>query len=87
MPTSPVVQTARRGSAMKRATNLSLSGDVLEAAKKLDINISEVCDSHLREVVRQVQERQWREDYGEFVAAYNATMESEGLALDEWKSF
>lgn len=72
---------------MKRATNLSLSGDVLEAAKKLDINISEVCDSHLREVVRQVQERQWREDYGEFVAAYNATMESEGLALDEWKSF
>ena len=72
---------------MKRATNLSLSGDVLEAAKKLDINISEVCDSHLREVVRQAQESQWREDYAEFVAAYNATMESEGLALDEWKSF
>ena len=54
---------------MKRATNLSLSGDVLEAAKKLDINISEVCDSHLREVVRRAQELQWREDYAEFVAA------------------
>lgn len=87
MPGSPVSQGARRGATMKRATNLSLSGDVLEAAKRLDINISEVCDSHLREVVRRAQELQWREDYAEFVAAYNATMESEGLPLDEWKSF
>ncbi len=87
MPVRQTVQAARRGAAMKRATNLSLSGDVLEAAKRLDINISEVCDSHLREVVRQAQERQWREDYAEFVLAYNATMESEGLPLDEWKSF
>ncbi len=71
----------------KRATNLSLSSDVLEAAKDLEINISQVCDNYLRELVRREQERQWREDHAEFIAAYNSTVESEGLPLDEWRSF
>jgi len=71
----------------KRATNLSLSSDVLDAAKHLAINISQVCDNHLREVVRREQERKWREDHADFIAAYNATIEVEGLPLDEWRSF
>lgn len=71
----------------KRAVNLSLSSDVLEAAKRLDINVSQICDQHLREVVRQVQERQWRAEHAEFVAAYNTTIDTEGLPLAEWRSF
>ena len=38
--------------AAERATNLSLSADVLDAAKSLQINVSQVCDTYLREVVR-----------------------------------
>lgn len=90
MPTvrtaAPKSPSQSRNSA-KRAINLSLSADVLEAAKQLEINVSKVCDSHLREVVRQEQERRWREEHAEFVAAYNATIESEGLPLDEWRTF
>lgn len=71
----------------KRAINLSLSSDVLDAARQLNINISQTCDNHLREIVRCEQERKWREDHAEFIAAYNATIETEGLPLDEWKSF
>ena len=71
----------------KRATNLSLSADVLDAAKELKINVSQVCDSHLREVVRREQERRWREEHADFIAAYNATIEAEGLPLDEWRTF
>lgn len=76
---------ARQGS--KKATNLSLSADVLEAARMLKINVSQVCDSHLREVVRQELERRWREEHKDFIAAYNATLETEGLPLDEWRTF
>ena len=86
----PSTQTARRmGTGMpgKRATNLSLSSDVLLAAKQLDINISKVCDQHLRLVVQREQERQWREQHADFIAAYNGTIAAEGLPLDEWKSF
>jgi len=71
----------------KRPTNLSLSIDVLEAAKALDLNISQVCDTYLRELVRQEQERRWRQEHADFVSAYNATIEAEGLPLDEWRSF
>ena len=81
---APRVRTSTSG---KRAINLTLSSDVLDAAKHLAINISQVCDSHLREVVRREQARQWREDHADFIAAYNATIEAEGLPLDEWRSF
>lgn len=74
-----------RGSA-KRAANLSLSADILDAAKMLKINFSQVCDSHLREVVRRERERRWREEHADFIAAYNAAVEAEGLPLDGWRS-
>ena len=71
----------------KRATNLSLSADVLEAAKALDINISQACDAFLHQLVRTEQERRWRHEHADFISAYNTTLAAEGLPLDEWKSF
>jgi len=81
------IQSRNIRPATKRATNLSLSADVLDAAKALQINVSQICDAHLRTVVRQEQERRWKEEHADFVNAYNATMETEGLPLDEWRSF
>lgn len=89
MPT-PHAATAPRAQARscgKRAINLSLSAEVLDAAKALKINVSQVCDMHLREVVRGEQERRWREEHADFIAAYNTTVDTEGLPLDEWRSF
>jgi antitoxin CcdA len=71
----------------KRAVNLSLSVDVLDAVRTLGVNLSQLCDSHLRQVVRAEQERRWREEHSDFLAAYNATLDAEGLPLDAWRSF
>lgn len=79
--------TSRPGTSGKRAANLTLSADVLESAKSLGINISQVCDNYLREVVRKEQERRWKQDHSEFIAAYNSIVEEEGLPLDQWRSF
>ena len=87
MSVTSITRRERTNMVGKRATNLSLSSDVLEAAKDLEINISQVCDNHLREYVRQEQVRKWREDHADFIAAYNATIDTEGLTLDEWRSF
>jgi antitoxin CcdA len=78
---------ARSSHAPKRAINLSLSTDTLDAAKALGLNVSQLCDAHLREVVRREQERRWRADHAEFVSAYNASVETEGLPLEAWRSF
>ena len=72
---------------LKRAINLSLSVEVLDAARALEINVSQVCDTYLREVVHHEQERRWRAEHADFIAAYNTTIEAEGLPLDMWKTF
>jgi antitoxin CcdA len=80
-------RSVRARQPLKRATNLSLSADVLDAAKALELNISQVCDTYLRELVTQEQMRRWRSDHADFIAAYNATIETEGLPLDQWRTF
>lgn len=71
----------------KKATNITLSTDVLTEAKALGINISQVCDQFLRELVRKQREQQWQYENAEFIAAYNQLVEDEGLPLQEWRSF
>ena len=71
----------------KRATNVSLSVAVLEDAKALGINVSQVCEASLRSYVRDEQARRWKQEHQDFIAAYNASVEKDGLPLDEWRSF
>lgn len=85
--TKPAKMLSHARPPAKRAINLSLSADVLDAAKSLQINVSQICDSYLRDVVRREQERRWREEHADFIVAYNGTIETEGLPLDEWRTF
>lgn len=71
----------------KKATNITLSADVLTEAKALGINISQACDQYLRELVRGEREQRWQQDHAEFIAAYNETVEKEGLPLEKWRTF
>jgi len=71
----------------KKATNITLSADVLAEAKALGINISQSCDQFLRELVRNERERRWLLDNVDFIDAYNRTVADEGLPLDAWRSF
>lgn len=76
-----------RFSSPKKATNLTLSADVLAEAKSLGINVSQVCDQFLRDLVRQERERRWKLEHADFIAAYNRTVEQESLPLDQWRTF
>jgi antitoxin CcdA len=71
----------------KKATNITLSSDVLSEAKALGINISQSCDQFLRELVRTERERGWQQDNADFIAAYNQTVTDEDLPLDAWRPF
>lgn len=71
----------------KKATNITLSADVLAEAKKYGINISQTCETYLREVLKQERERRWLQENAAFIAAYNETIEREGLPLDQYRTF
>jgi antitoxin CcdA len=43
--------------------------------------------SHLSDVDRREKENRWRNEHADFVAAYNASIEAEGLPLYEWRTF
>jgi len=75
------------GSTSKKATNLSLSADVLAEAKGLGINISQACDEFLRDLVRRERARRWKEENAEFIEAYNRILREEGPPLAECRMF
>lgn len=71
----------------KKPVNITLSSDVLTEAKALGINISQACDQFLRELVREQRELRWQQDYADFIAVYNQSVNAEGLPLDQWRTF
>ena len=81
------MSTPHQTSNTKRATNLTLSAQVLADAKALGINISKACDAHLQELVRQEKEARWKLEHADYIKAYNAVVEEEALPLNAWRTF
>lgn len=76
-----------RSNTAKRATNLTLSVDVLEKARLLGLNVSQTVDALLAEEVHRQYWARWNEDNKEAVAAYNARIERDGLPLAAHRTF
>lgn len=79
------VKATRTGA--KRPINLSLNAELLDAAKDLGLNVSQVCERHLTELVRAEQMKRWQVEHADFVAAYNASVCDAELPLDAWRTF
>ena len=77
----------RASQPLKIAANLRLGTDVLDASKALEINLSQMRGDHLQHMVPQQQQCRWRSEYADFIAAYNATIKTEELPLDQWRTF
>lgn len=71
----------------RKVTSITLSADVLSEARRLGINISKVCDTSLREVVRRELQKRWQQENAAAIAAYNQLVESEGLPLEDFRQF
>jgi antitoxin CcdA len=64
--------------APKRPINLSLNSKVLEMAREMDINISQLVDMLLTEEVLRQYWARWPQDNAQAIAEYNARIEREG---------
>ena len=76
-----------RASHLKKATNVSIRSDLLEAAKEMKINLSREFEKHLEEVVRKNRAEQWLKDNREAIDAYNRYVETHGIWSDEFRSW
>ena len=73
--------------APKRATNLSLNESLLEAARRLGINLSRACERGLHMQVAEVEARKWREENRDAIASSNDYVDRNGLPLAKFRQF
>ncbi len=70
----------------KKATNLSLSVKVLEAARDMGMNLSQTVDTLLADEVKRRYWVKWNEDNQEAMAAYNKRIATHGLPLAKYRT-
>jgi antitoxin CcdA len=73
--------------AAKRATNVSIRGDLLDAAREAGVNLSATLERGLMEELASVRSARWREENREAIAAYNEYIEEHGAFSDGIRAF
>jgi antitoxin CcdA len=69
--------------ARKRAVNLFVDTELLDEARRMNINISETLEQRLSGLVRAERERRWLEENREAIAQYNRRVAEHGLLSDD----
>ncbi len=71
----------------KQAANLSIDRELLERARTLNLNLSQVLEAGLSEAVRQRQAEEWLRNNRAALEAYNEHIEKDGAFSDGLRSF
>lgn len=81
------MSTVYNTSASKKPTNLTVNKDLLEQAKKLNINISSVLEKALEYKVKEVLQATWSDQNATAIATYNSFIEKNGSYGDSERTF
>ena len=71
----------------KKAANLSVDGELLDSAKRLKLNLSQVFETGLSAAIREKQREQWLNKNRAALEAYNEHVERDGVFSDGMRSF
>ena len=71
----------------KKATNVSLSAELVDEARLLGINVSEACQSGLAVEVKKAREAAWQDENRAAIEASNAYVREHGLPLAKYRLF
>jgi antitoxin CcdA len=71
----------------KRATNVSIRADLLDAAHQAGVNLSATLERALAEELASVRRARWREENREAIEAYNNYVDEHGSFSDGVRRF
>lgn len=71
----------------RKSANLSLDSDLVSQARDLKINLSRAVEDGIGRAVKAEQERLWRLENAEAIAASNEYVEEHGLPLAKYRQF
>ncbi|WP_027390309.1 type II toxin-antitoxin system CcdA family antitoxin [Chrysiogenes arsenatis] len=81
MRTSGVIRNSRK------AANLSLDSDILQLAKKLEINISRAAQRGIEIAIAERQAELWYEENQDALESSNKYVAEHGIPLAEYRNF
>ena len=68
-------------SSLKKRTNITLDGSLLDEARELGLNVSAISEAALAERVRGAKAEAWKRENAEAIAQRNAWVEEHELPL------
>ena len=71
----------------KKAVNVSIQSELLEAARAEDINISATLEAALADQLRIKKRERWQADNAEAIEAYNSDVDKNGSFGDHARGF
>jgi len=71
----------------KKAVNVSIPAELLDAARAEDINLSATLQAAIEQQVRRRRREKWLERNAEGIAAYNRDVDEHGTFGDALRSF
>lgn len=71
----------------KAATNLSLRIDLVERAKALDLNLSEVVETALEQAIVAAEQARWLAENEDAIDYFNKFVEKHGVFGEEFRDF
>lgn len=71
----------------KRAANVSLDEDILAAAKKMKINLSQTLEDELRKRVQAERDEKWARENRDVIESYNRLIDKAGVFGAEFQDW
>lgn len=65
----------------RRPVTITISEDVIQAARALSLNTSQAAEHGIREAVRTARAQEWLNENASAIDAYNADVSERGVAL------
>ena len=81
------MQISYNTEAPKRATNLSINGDLLNQARALNINLSATFEKTLADLVKTKQQQAWLAENQQAIDDYNQQVDASGAFSDTLRAF
>jgi antitoxin CcdA len=82
-----ILDRTRAARPRKKAANLSVDSKLLEDAKRLNLNLSQVFEAGLEQAIRQRQREDWLKKNRRALDAYNDYVEKHGVFSNGLRSF
>jgi antitoxin CcdA len=79
--------TATAAKRRKKAANLSVDEKLLERARRMKLNLSQVLEAGLAEAIRREERAEWLRRNRAALEAYNEHVEKHGVFSDGLRSF